>query len=284
MASTSLLQPDATATTMTAGSEILQPIETRSTTVVSISDTKHIEPFPATNSAMVVKPAVALSVAWQTDAFRFSNGVDTLGFCGSALASIQQSIVACNTDALCQCQQTVLKQIHAVSLTCLPEFTATQLQTLLIQIAQYDASCGAENAGISIGCQQSMIRLHNPKSECIQAAATYNSTLQCICEQPFLDGYIALHKSCKTENSNRTLSTSVFNLQNTCFSNANISLKLPRGMVAKSQTLTAANTNPKSTAFGNAVSASMKGSGGGIVIMNAYLVGLFVAVVFALLL
>ncbi|KAJ3398501.1 hypothetical protein HDU80_008861 [Chytriomyces hyalinus] len=281
----------ATVTAMTAGSEILQPIDTRSATVSNafISDTK-VAGIPGGSSitATVVQAPTA-TVASQTDAFDFSNRLGGSGFCGAAMASIHQSIALCKTDASCQCQETLLTRIRAVALTCLPEVTATQLQTLLIEVAQYDASCGTESAGVAIGCQQSMIRLHNPKSECLQAATTYNGTLQCVCEQPFVDGYIALHKSCKSENSNRTLSTSVFNLQKMCFSNANVSLKIPRGMIAKSetQTLTATVTispdlESKTTAFGNAVSASMQESG--VIIMNASLVGLFVAAAFALLL
>ncbi|KAJ3261268.1 hypothetical protein HDU77_000960 [Chytriomyces hyalinus] len=282
----------ATVTAMAAGSEILQPIDTRSATVSNafISDTK-VAGIPGGSNSITatVLQAPAATVASQTDAFDFSNRLGGSGFCGAAMASIHQSIALCKTDAACQCQETLLKRIRAVALTCLPEVTATQLQTLLIEVAQYDASCGTESAGVAIGCQQSMIRLHNPKSECLQAATTYNGTLQCVCEQPFVDGYIALHKSCKSENSNRTLSTSVFNLQKMCFSNANVSLKIPRGMIAKSetQTLTATVTispdlESKTTAFGNAVSASMQESG--VIIMNASLVGLFVAAAFALLL
>ncbi|KAI8842255.1 hypothetical protein BJ741DRAFT_592624 [Chytriomyces cf. hyalinus JEL632] len=283
----------ATVTAMTAGSEILQPIDTRSATVSNafISDTK-VAVLPGGSITATAVQASLATMASQTDAFDFSNRLlGGSGFCGAAMATIHQSIALCKTDASCQCQETLLKRIRAVALTCLPEVTATQLQTLLIQVAQYDASCGTESAGVAIGCQQSMIRLHNPKSECLQAATTYNGTLQCVCEQPFVDGYIALHKSCKIENSNRTLSTSAFNLQKMCFSNANVSLKIPRGMIAKSetqtQTLSATVTispdlESKTTAFGNAVSASMQESG--VIIMNASLVGLFVAAAFALLL
>ncbi|KAJ3220741.1 hypothetical protein HDU81_011214 [Chytriomyces hyalinus] len=283
----------ATVTAMTmAGSEILQPIETRSATLSNayISDTKVAAGIPGSITATAMQ-APAATMASQTDAFDFSNRFGATGFCGAAITAIQQSIGLCKNDASCQCQETLLKRIRAVALTCLPEVTATQLQTLLIEVAQYDASCGTERAGVSIGCQQNMIRLHNPKSECLQSATTYNSSLQCVCEQPFVDAYIALHKSCKTEDSNRTLSTSVYNLQKTCFSNANDSLKIPRAMIAKTQTQTqtlsakasiSPDTEPVTTAFGNPVSATMQESG--VIIVNASLVGFFVAAALALLL
>ncbi|KAI8614941.1 hypothetical protein BC830DRAFT_1125143 [Chytriomyces sp. MP71] len=112
----------------------------------------------------------------------------SVGYCQSYFASANLTATSClSTETWwqtpCSCDATLLTTLNSLPLVCLPTLTPTDLQTLLIFLADFQAPCSGFS-GVSIGCQQQLQTVLYPTNTCIQAAQTNATAMAtCFCEQ-----------------------------------------------------------------------------------------------------